>query len=368
MSKTKVLMLVPDLQVANGVASFVMNYLQNLDHNAVQMDIVSYRKGTSPYYSEVKSFGGNVYFLPSIKNLPLHIKMCNQILNEGQYDFIHDNTLHISIPMMICAKRMGVPVRILHSHSSKLGETPWKNFRNKLFLPFLKAQMTDAFACSELAGRAMFGNKPFTVVPNVIDVDRFKFDPYTRERVRTEMGCTDKYIIGSVGRLSPQKNPFFAMDVFRAVHERMPNAEYWWIGTGIMDEEVKAYADKLGLHDCVRFLGSRSDVNELYQAMDVFFMPSRFEGLGIACIEAQASGLNCVVSTELPSEVNVTEQVQFVSLRCDIETWAEKIVDVITKKRREDSCYEQIINSPFYCKASDDYLTEIYSAIVGKTK
>ena len=209
MSKIKVLMLVPDLQVANGVASFVMNYLRNLDHNAVQMDIVSYRKGTSPYYSEVKSFGGNVYFLPSIKNLPLHIKMCNQILNEGQYNFIHDNTLHISIPMMICAKRMGVPVRILHSHSSKLGETPWKNFRNKLFLPFLKAQMTDAFACSELAGRAMFGNKPFTVVPNVIDVDRFKFDPHTRERVRTEMGCTERFVIGSVGRLSPPKKPIF---------------------------------------------------------------------------------------------------------------------------------------------------------------
>lgn len=116
------------------------------------------------------------------------------------------------------------------------------------------------------------------------------------------------------------------MDVFRAVHERMPNAEYWWIGTGIMDEEVKAYADKLGLHDCVRFLGSRSDVNELYQAMDVFFMPSRFEGLGIACIEAQASGLNCVVSTELPSEVNVTEQVQFVSLRCDYRYITEILI------------------------------------------
>lgn len=119
MLKIKVLMLVPNLFVANGVASFVMNYLRNLNHDEVQVDIASYKEGDSVYYAEVEAAGGKMFFLPGIKNLPEHVKVCNKILSDGRYDIIHDNTLHISIPMMWCAKKAGVPVRILHSHNSK---------------------------------------------------------------------------------------------------------------------------------------------------------------------------------------------------------------------------------------------------------
>ena len=112
MKRIKVLMLVPNLFVANGVASFVMNYLRNLNHEEVQVDIASYKEGDSIYYTEVEAAGGKMFFLPGIKNLPEHVKVCNKILSDGRYDIIHDNTLHISIPMMWCAKRQGVPVRI----------------------------------------------------------------------------------------------------------------------------------------------------------------------------------------------------------------------------------------------------------------
>lgn len=105
MKKIKVLMLVPNLFVANGVASFVMNYLRNLNHDEVQVDIASYKEGDSVYYAEVEAAGGKMFFLPGIKNLPEHVKVCNKILSDGRYDIIHDNTLHISIPMMWCAKR-----------------------------------------------------------------------------------------------------------------------------------------------------------------------------------------------------------------------------------------------------------------------
>lgn len=152
MKKIKVLMLVPNLFVANGVASFVMNYLRNLNHDEVQVDIASYKEGDSVYYAEVEAAGGKMFFLPGIKNLPEHVKVCNKILSDGRYDIIHDNTLHISIPMMWCAKRQGVPVRILHSHSSKLGETRKKELRNKAFRPILRSLATDYLACSKMAG------------------------------------------------------------------------------------------------------------------------------------------------------------------------------------------------------------------------
>ena len=110
-----------------------MNYLRNLNHDEVQVDIASYKEGDSVYYAEVEAAGGKMFFLPGIKNLPEHVKVCNKILSEGQYDIVHDNTLHISIPMIWCAKKAGVPVRILHSHNSKMGETPAKAFRNRFF-------------------------------------------------------------------------------------------------------------------------------------------------------------------------------------------------------------------------------------------
>lgn len=123
----------------------------------------------------------------------------------------HDNILHISIPMMWCAKRQGVPVRILHSHSSKLGETRKKELRNRAFCPILRSLATDYLACSKIAGQMMFGNRKFTVLPNVIRAEKYRFDSAARENVRRKMNTQDRFVIGSVGRLAIQKNPFFAM-------------------------------------------------------------------------------------------------------------------------------------------------------------
>lgn len=130
----KVLMLLPNLRVSNGVASFAMNYFRNLNHDEVQMDFAIYSDVQTPYYEEIRKQGRRIYVLPSIKRIDLHIKCCLDILNQGQYDVIHDNTLIITLPMMWCAMLKRVPVRILHSHNSKLGETKKKEIRNKAFL------------------------------------------------------------------------------------------------------------------------------------------------------------------------------------------------------------------------------------------
>lgn len=366
MSKIKVLMIVPNLQVANGVASFVMNYLRNLDHNAVQIDIVSYEEGSSPYYSEVKSFGGNVYFLPSIKKLPLHIKMCNQILNEGQYSVIHDNTLHISIPMMWCAKRKGVPVRILHSHSSKLSNTVVKEIRNRAFLPVLKSISTDYVACSNIAGKTMFGNKYFTVIPNVVHAEKFKFAPSNRELIRSKMNVTSKFVIGTVGRMSIEKNPYFAIDIFKKLLNEIPNAEYWWVGSGPLDSAIKDYVSEQGLTDKVRLLGSRDDVALLYQGMDAFFLPSKFEGLGLVCLEAQAAGLPCIVSDSVPAEVNITHEVIFIPLKVSKDEWATSFVNLMSARYNRNDGYICLKNSAFSDDKTGTALYSYYQKVIRK--
>lgn len=148
----------------------------------------------------------------------------------------------------------------------------------------------------------MFGNRKFTVLPNVIRAEKYRFDSAARENVRRKMNTQDRFVIGSVGRLAIEKNPFFAMDVFECLQKQVPNAEYWWVGSGPLEKSVQDYVNQKGLSENVRLLGSRDDVTSLYQGMDVFFLPSLFEGLSIVTVEAQAMGLPCVVSDVIPPE------------------------------------------------------------------
>lgn len=360
MKRIKVLMLVPNLFVANGVASFVMNYLRNLNHDEVQVDIVSYKEGDSVYYAEVEAAGGKMFFLPGIKNLPEHVKVCNKILSDGRYDIIHDNTLHISIPMMWCAKKAGVPVRILHSHNSKMGETPAKAFRNRFFLPVLRSLATNYAACSQLAGRAMFEDQEFTVIPNVIQTEKYRFDPTMRKSVQQKMNATDKFVVGTVGRLAEQKNPFFAIDVFKCLLKNVPNAEYWWVGNGPLEERVKTYIEEKKLTKYIKLLGSRNDTVELYQGMDVFFLPSLFEGLSIVTVEAQAMGLPCVVSDVIPPEAEYTELLKRCSLQDSIEAWVEKIRNTQIKKTERKQYQEYLSESVFSDVGCGNRLKKIY--------
>lgn len=364
MKKIKVLMLVPNLFVANGVASFVMNYLRNLNHDEVQVDIASYKEGDSVYYAEVEAAGGRIFFLPGIKNLPEHVKVCNKILSEGQYDIVHDNTLHISIPMMWCAKQAGVQVRILHSHNSKMGETVTKNLRNSAFRPILCALATDYLACSQLAGKTMFGSKAFTVLPNVIQTEKYHFDANIRTLVRQKMNATDKFVVGTVGRLAEQKNPFFAIDVFKCLLNIVPNAEYWWVGSGPLEQAIKDYVDQKGLSGNVKLLGSRDDVADLYQGMDVFFLPSLFEGLPVTGIEAQAMGLPMVVSDTVTKEMVYTNLVVYVSLNETKERWANYLQksckDFVKRENYSNSLHESI----FSCIDCGGRLERLYRAML----
>jgi glycosyltransferase involved in cell wall biosynthesis len=360
MKKIKVLMLVPNLFVANGVASFVMNYLRNLNHDEVQVDIASYKEGDSVYYAEVEAAGGKMFFLPGIKNLPEHVKVCNKILSDGRYDIIHDNTLHISIPMMWCAKKAGVPVRILHSHNSKTGETPAKAFRNRFFLPVLRSLATNYAACSQLAGRAMFEDQGFTVIPNVIQTEKYRFDPTMRKSVRQKMNATDKFVVGTVGRLAEQKNPFFAIDVFKCLLKNVPNAEYWWVGNGPLEERVKTYIEEKKLTKYIKLLGSRNDTVELYQGMDAFFLPSFFEGLPVTGVEAQAMGLPMVVSDTVTCEMVYTDLVDYVSLNDTPEAWASRLEIALRKNVKREQYADRLKLSNFSNIGCGNRLEQVY--------
>ena len=362
----KVLMMVPNLRVSSGVTNFVMNYYRNVDHNKVKIDIVTLSYVESPYIDEVKANGSEVFFLGPLLEHPIkHIRLAKKVIAEHDYDIIHDNIILKSLPIMKYAKKK-IPVRILHSHAINLGETGFKEKINRMLLPLLTKKATHFTACSSNAGKAMFGDKKFTVIPNIIDTDILKFDEEKRDEIRKKENVTCRYVVGTVGRLAEAKNPVFAANVMEEVLKRRSDIEYWWIGSGPLEEQLKNCIKEKGLTDRIRMLGSRDDLNYLYQGMDVFFLPSKGEGFGLACIEAEASGLPCVVSTEFPSEVNISGDVVFLPLEKEIDTWATAIINAIDKQTDRNNANKILRDSAYSKAGSGNKLTDYYIHVLSE--
>lgn len=362
--KLKVLMVVFNLSVANGVSSYVMNYYRKLNHEKIAMDFVVYQDMDTPYYAEIEKNGDHIFKIPSIRNIKEHIHISKSIIHDGQYDIVHDNILILSYFMMYYAKKFKVPVRILHSHNSRLGETKYKEIRNKMFMPLLLAQVNTYFACSDLAAKGMFGNASYTFVPNVISSERINYDETVRSAVRKYFDVDNKFVIGTVGRLVYQKNPFYAIDVIAELYKKNLDIQYWWIGDGPLENEVENYAHELGLDDVVKFLGRRSDVAKLYQAMDVFFLPSKFEGLPVTGVEAQAVGLPCVVSDTITKEFVYTNLVKFISIHQNPSYVAEVINTVNVEQKKRKKYQELFLKSCFSDFGAGESMMESYIRVL----
>ena len=361
MMHAKVLMVVPDLNVSDGVATFAMNYYRRIDHNRIKMDFACYKESNSLYNDEILENGDQIFVLPSLRRPLRHIEKCREIVNKGKYDIIHDNSLLVTIPLMRAAVKK-VPVRILHSHNSKFGETRRKEIRNKLFFGMLIKTANQYAACSEPAGKLFFGEKPFSIIPNVIDTAKFMYDDQIRKDVRRREGCVNNCVIGAVGRMAHQKNLFFAFEVIERVIQYREDVVFWWVGDGELFKPAEEYIRAKHLEKYIRLFGNRTDVSELYQAMDVFFLPSKFEGFGIVCIEAQAAGLPCIVSSEFPEEVNVIGNVVFMPLSEDADLWAESVLKMIDRQRQD--CSNMIDDSIFSCEKSGHVLEEFYNRLL----
>lgn len=365
MMTVRVLMLLPNLRVSSGVSTYAMNHYRMVNHGMFHIDFALLKDVPSAYYEEILKTGSNVYVLPPLKNLKHHMKKCRDILSDGAYDIVHDNCLMSTYPMMLTAKKY-VNIRILHSHSAKLGETSFREKRNKLFVHFLLKTASHYMACSSKAGSALFGKRSFDIVPNIINVDVFKFSQTIRDKVRERYQCVDKCVIGTVGRLTDTKNPFFAIDVIDKVIDLIPNVEYWWIGSGVLDNRVVQYVKKMKNSEKIRLFGSREDVPNLYQAMDVFFLPSKSEGFGLACLEAQTAGLPCIISDAFPPEINVTGDVTCLSLRDGKNKWIETVQTRIKRKNMNRNCGFDLVKKSMYSGlTSGKVLSDLYLKYLG---
>ena len=329
--------------IGGGVESVVMNYYRNIDKSKIQFDFICDEDSTNIPRAEIESMGGRIILIPPYQKVFKYQKELKKVLKEGQYKIVHSHINALSVFPLRAAKKAGIPVRIAHSHSTTNKKEWKKNLLKMALKPFSKVYATDYFACTEHAGRWLFGDKEFDkgnvyVLNNAIDLDKFKYDEQVRIAKRKELGIDDNtIIIGHAGRFVAQKNHEFIIDVFNEVHRENKNTKLMLIGKGPLEEQIKEKVKQYGLTEAVMFLGQRpEDIHELYQAMDVFLFPSLYEGLGMVAIEAQCSGLPCICSTEVPQIAKVTENIEFIDLKENIKKWTKEILLRVNNDRKKD--------------------------------
>ena len=357
----RILQVVNDMHRA-GLETMLMNYYRNIDRERVQFDFLTHRPEKSDYDDEIVSLGGKVYYAPRLypQNYPAYFKYMKQFwAQHPEYKIVHSHIDSMSYLPLLTAKKAGVPVRIAHSHNTSI-DKDFKYILKQLFRYGINSVANYHLACGSEAGRFLYRNDDFKVIPNAVDAEQFYFNADVRAAKRKELGLTAQFVIGHVGRLSYQKNHGFLLKIFAEIVKKEQNAILLLVGTGEKGQELRALVEQLALNNQVVFLGNRSDVAELYQAMDVFVLPSHFEGIPVVGVEAQFADLPCVFSDKVPSEVAFSAKVCFLPLSDSPEAWANRIIACRGQERSSDR--NEIVNSHYDIKTAYKILQDYYLA------
>ena len=272
-----------------GVESVVMNYYRNIDRDKIQFHFLCDEDSTDIPYDEIEKLGGKVIVIPPYQKLFKYQKELYKVFKENNYKIVHSHINALSVFPLRIAKKAGVPIRIAHSHSTSKEKEWKKNILKMILRSFSKLYANNYFACTEYAGKWLFGKKvverkELNVINNAIDLKKFEFNENIREDLRKELGIKeDTLIIGHVGRFMKQKNHEFLIDVFEKAIKQDDNIYLILVGQGPLEDKIKEMAKEKGIEDKILFLGQRNDVNKLYQAMDIFVLPSLYEGLRNGC-------------------------------------------------------------------------------------
>ena len=352
---------------SGGIESFLHNVIMEMDLSCLEIDIVAAQMCESVFTAELKEKGVRFYELSgSQRKLWQNHKMFRQLLKERQYDVVHLNIFQgLSLYYAYLAEKARIPVRIAHSHNTALRQsrTRWlKLLIHNIAKRLLAENVTEYWACSKLAAEFMFPRdvvEKYEFIPNGIDVERFRFDNEVREKVRKDLDIDGKLVIGNVGRLCYQKNQEYLLEVFAILQYERPDSILLLVGEGELKADLRQKAEKLSIADKVLFYGVTDKVEQLLWAMDVFVFPSRFEGLGIAVVEAQAAGLPVICSDNVPDEAVVTDLVQKVDLSSGADVWADNILRCQVSMDRQ-AFNEQVRQSGFAVADVADRIEKAY--------
>ena len=328
-------------QVNNGgVEAVVMNYYRHIDKSKVQFDFVMHRGSNQQYIAEIQSLGAKVYQIsPYNKNIIAFTYDIYKIIKEGHYNIVHSNMNALSVFPLFAAWLAGAKVRILHNHTTDTNAEGLRTLIKRILRPFAKVFANQYWACSKLAAEWMYGKQALnagkvTIINNAIDLCKFAFNQEKRNVLREELRLEGKFVVGHVGRFMKQKNHDFLIDVFAEIARLRADSVLILIGEGPLLTDVKEKVRQFKLEQQVKFLGVRNDVADLYNVMDVFVLPSLYEGLPVVGVEVQANGLPFICSKNITNEVIINKNVKSISLNEPIDKWTSEIISVLSNDRR----------------------------------
>lgn len=370
----KVLIVASSLNQGSGVMGVVMNYYRNLDREKIQYDFLCFSKAETTYEKEIIEMGGKAYYFskPIITHFLSAKKDLNKFfLEKGKdYNFIYVHELLVFNILYPYAKKYTNAKIIAHSHNTKFSDTNIKSIRNKLFCLGIVKKADFCFACSEEAGKTFFGkkiinNKKFKVITNAIDTEKYVCDDLIREEYREKLGINrDDIVIGHVGRFSEQKNHFFLIDLIEQLSKLSSSYKLLLVGDGELRKSIESAINEKKLSEKVIFTGNRKDVPKILNAMDIFVLPSLFEGVPVVAVEALGNGLPCILSDRITKALQINDNVKYLSIDNGISSWVELIESGILRRRDNiDS-----LNVNYNIKLEAAKLKDFYEKIVYNQK
>lgn len=322
-----------------GAETMVMNYYRHIDRQQIQFDFMVHRERRGAYDDEIESMGGRIYRMPPIypQNFVRYKRMLKEFFDEhDEYQIIHSHMSELGYFAFEEAKRHGVPVRICHAHNAP-------DFKHENLIQYIKLipryyfirrirhLTTDFFVCSNIAGVWLYGKErqnEFVFMRNAIETEKFLYNVDEANAIRQELGILNQRLICHVGRFNRQKNHSFLIDIFKEIHEIDADSILLLIGDGDLRKEIEDKVNRFNLQDNVRFLGVRDDVPQLLKASNVLLFPSYYEGLSVVLVEAQATGIRCVVTNSLAKETVICEnQMILVPLQKSAKEWADIVLN-----------------------------------------
>lgn len=330
-----------------GVGRIVYNYCSRMT-NDIQFDFVLPTKEEGILEKPLKDLGCNIYHISQIsKSMKRHNDELKKILIDNHYDIIHDHTGYKAWCNLSVAKKCGVAVRIAHSHTTFVEETFKEKVIRIISTPITKIYSTELFACGNDAAKGTWGKNALKsgkvyIMKNAINAYKYSFQQEKRELIRNKYNIKNKFVIGNVARFTYEKNHEFLVNIFAQVKRIREDALLMLIGRGELENQVKAQVENLGLTDSVIFMGIRDDVHDLLNAMDVFVLPSLFEGEPVCLIEIQANGLPAVISANVTKEITMQKDFVFIPLTQPLNEWVKAIIQM---KRNESKNF--IVNTNY---------------------
>lgn len=349
-----------------GIETMLMNYYRHIDKTKVQFDFLCNKKKKGDYEEEIIKYGGRIFRSPGLNPMRWlqYQNMVKKILLDNpEIKIVQSHNGAFSLQAQIVAKKCNIKNRIIHVHGTKI-DLNLKLPLKLLYKKFLKFNCNNYWGCGKEAieyyfGKSVIKQNKYKIIKNAIEINKFIYNKEKRDELRKKYNLKNKVVIGNVARFMKQKNHDFILKLFKNILNKNPNSILLLIGDGELLDVMKNKAKQLNIQNNVLFMGNIENVNEMYQVMDIFLLPSLFEGLPVVGIEAQTAGLKCIMSDTITDEVAITENVKFLNLKNDsLDIWADEILKSKEYIRKDMS--KEIIKAGYSIKEEAKKLQDIY--------